>query len=71
MINILNLWQINIILYLLLEVVFSQFYRLSAKNAKKDGPLTIILQVIAAGCVLLFSPFFEFKFPTDIKVYIF
>lgn len=69
--KILNLWQVNIILYLILEVVFSQFYRLSAKNAKKDGPLTVILQVIAAGSVLLFSPFFEFRFPTDVKVYIF
>lgn len=69
--NILNLWQTNIILYLILEVIFSQFYKLSAKGAKKDGALTVILQIIAAGFVVLFSPFFEFKFPSNIEVYIF
>lgn len=69
--NILNLWQTNIILYLILEVVFSQFYRLLAKNSKNDGALTVILQFLAAFCVILFSPFFAFKFPSDIKVYIF
>lgn len=64
-------WIIFVILYLILVVIYDQFYKISTKKLTKPGALTILLQVIGALAVLLVSPLFEIKFPTDIKVYIF
>ena len=64
-------WIIFVILYLILVVIYDQFYKISTKKLTKPGALTILLQVIGALAVLFVSPLFEIKFPTDIKVYIF
>jgi drug/metabolite transporter (DMT)-like permease len=64
-------WVIFLILYLISCVVFNQFYKISTKSLTKAGALTILLELIATAVALLFIPFFEIKFPTDIKVYIF
>lgn len=71
MIKILNTWQFNLILYLILYVVFTQAYKVVTKKNKNDGALTILLQFLGGIFVLLFIPFFEIKFPTDIKVWAF
>ena len=68
--NILNNWIIYIISYLFMATIFTQFYKITTKSLKNAGALTILLQVIAGLTALLLCPFFEFKFPTDIKVYI-
>ena len=64
-------WIIFVILYLILVVIYDQFYKISTKKLTKPGALTVLLQIIGALAVLLVSPLFEIKFPTDIKVYIF
>jgi len=64
-------WIIFVLIYLVLGVVFDQFYKITTKSLTKPGALTALLQIIASITVLLISPLFEFKFPTDIKVYIF
>lgn len=64
-------WIIFVILYLILVVIYNQFYKISTKKLTKPGALTVLLQIIGALAVLLVSPLFEIKFPTDIKVYIF
>lgn len=61
---------IFVILYLILAVIFDQSYRIVAKSLTKSGPLTVILELIGAGSILLLSPFFKITFPTDIRVYI-
>jgi drug/metabolite transporter (DMT)-like permease len=66
-----NIWWINLILYFILYVVFTQFYKISTKSSKNDGALTVLLQLLGGLAVLFFMPFFKFAFPTDIKVYIF
>jgi drug/metabolite transporter (DMT)-like permease len=66
-----NIWWINLILYFILYVVFTQFYKVSTKSSKNDGALTVLLQLLGGLAVLLFMPLFKFTFPTDIKVYIF
>lgn len=66
-----NIWWINLILYFILYVVFTQFYKVSTKSSKNDGALTVLLQLLGGLSVLLFMPLFKFTFPTDIKVYIF
>lgn len=64
-------WIISVILYLILVVIYDQFYKIATKTLTKPGALTALLQIIASITVLLISPLFNFSFPTDIKVYIF
>lgn len=64
-------WSIFVILYLILAVAFNQFYKVTTKILTKPGALTVLLQIISTISILLLCPFFEIKFPTDIKVYIF
>jgi len=64
-------WIIFVCIYLVVNVVFEQFYKITTKSLTKPGALTALLQIIGATTVLVISPFFEMKFPTDIKVYIF
>lgn len=68
--NILNNWLLYVLLYLVLATAFTQFYKIATKTLKKAGALTVLLQMTAGLTALLLCPFFEFNFPTDIKVYI-
>lgn len=68
--SVLNNWLYYVILYLGLATVFTQFYKIATKTLKKAGALTILLQLTAGLTTLLLCPFFEFKVPTDISVYI-
>ena len=70
MTQILNLWWVYVIVYLIFIVVFTQFVRVSTKKSKHDGALTVLLQLIAGVSILIFIPFFEIKVPTDYKVWI-
>ncbi len=68
--NILNNWLLYVLFYLVLATMFTQFYKTATKTLKKAGALTILLQMIAGLTVLILCPLFEFKFPTDVKIYI-
>lgn len=68
--NILNNWLLYVLFYLVLATMFTQFYKIATKTLKKAGALTILLQMIAGLTVLILCPLFEFKFPTDVKIYI-
>lgn len=68
--NILNNWLLYVLLYLVLATAFTQFYKISTKTLKKAGALTVLLQMTAGLTALLLCPFFEFKFPTDVSVYV-
>lgn len=65
------MWILFVFLYIILAVVFTQAYKVTTKSSKNDGTLTVLLQTIAGTYILLLSPIFEFKFPTDWKVYLF
>lgn len=68
--EILNNWLLYVALYLVLDTTFTQFYKVATKTMHRTGALTVLLQVTAGLIVLLLCPFFEFKFSTDIRVYI-
>lgn len=68
--EILNTWLLYVIGYLVFATVFTQFFKIATKTLKKAGALTILLQMTAGVVALLLCPLFEFKFPTDISVYI-
>lgn len=67
----LNSWITFVILYLILATIFDQSYKVATKKMKKSGALTVLLELLASVLVLILFPFFEIKFPTDIKVYLF
>lgn len=69
--NIFNIWWVNVIFYLIFAVIFTQFFKVATKTSKKDGALIVGLEFLAGIFILLVSPFFEFKFPTDWKAYLF
>lgn len=60
-----------VIAYLILAVIFDQSYRIATKSLTKSGPLTVVLELMGAGTILILSPFFEMTFPTDLRIYIF
>lgn len=64
------MWFMFVILYIILAVAFTQFYKIVLNTSKSDGTLTVLLQFIAGLCALIISPFFKFTFPTDWKVYL-
>lgn len=64
-------WLIFVILYLIVSVIFNQFYKITTQKLIKPGAWTILLEVIGSVAILLFIPFFELKFPIDPKIYIF
>jgi uncharacterized membrane protein len=47
------------------------FIKLSTRKSRKDGALTVLLQLIAGIGVLVFIPFFEMKFPNNPKLWLF
>ena len=65
-----NTWWFNILAYWILQVMFTQFYKIVTKSSKNDGSLTILLQFLSGIIVLTFLPFFNCSFPNDIKIYI-
>ncbi len=69
--NLLNNWALYVILYVIFAVVFNQFYKVATKKAKKHGALTILIQTIGGISILILSPLFEFKFPSDTRTWIF
>lgn len=64
-------WLIYVIFYLVLSVLFSQGYKVATKSLTKEGALTVLLELLGAIAVILVIPFFEIKFPTDARVYLF
>lgn len=67
---ILNNWLICVLLYIVFATIFTQYYKVATKSLTKAGALTTVLQFTAGLTSLLLCPLFEFKFPTDITVYI-
>jgi len=68
--DILNNSMLYVGLYLILATAFTQFYKVTTKTLTRAGALTVLLQMIAGVIALILCPFFAFKFPTDIKIYI-
>lgn len=67
---IINNWILYVILYLIVITVFTQFYKEATKKIQKTGALTILLEMIGGLTALVFSLFFEIRFPTDVRIYI-
>lgn len=58
-------------MYVLLNVGFTQFYKINTKYSKDGGALTVLLQLLGGIVSICLCPIFGFKVPTDWKVYFF
>lgn len=68
--SLFNRWEIWVCVYLVSAVVFAQSFKVANRNMKSAGALTILLELSTAMFAILFIPFFEMKFPSDIKIYL-
>ena len=66
----LNTWYFNVIIHLIIYCIFTQTFRLLAKNTKNEGALTILLQLFVGLSILFFVPFFPWKISNNINIYI-
>ena len=64
------MWLLFIFIYIVLAVIFTQFYKIVTKTSKNDGTLTVLLQFLSGISALLLCPFFEFTFSTNFKTYL-
>jgi len=64
------MWFLYVLLYIVFAVLYNQFYKIVLRTSKGDGALTVLIQFIGGMTALLFSIFFEYKFPTDWKIYL-
>ncbi len=69
--SILNDYKIYIALYVFLNIIYNQYYKISTKNMVSSASLTILLELIASIVCLFFIPLFDFKLPSNIYTYIF
>jgi len=63
-------WQTALILFLLGNVFFNQFFRLVMKSSSNVAAAVVLVQVTATLVGFALTPLFEWKFPSDIKVYL-
>lgn len=68
--TIVNNWLLYVCLYLIVETIFIQFYKMATKKIQKTGALTVLLEMTGGLIALVLCPFFEIRFPTDIRIYI-
>lgn len=64
-------YKFYIVIYLISACIFNQSYKITVKNIKNAGAMTILIQIISSIFCIFLIPLFEIKFPSDYKVYIF
>lgn len=64
-----NTWQFNIIAFLFVSTIFTQYYKIIVDDVKKEGISLVILQLIGGVSILVLTPFYLIKFSTNIKIY--
>lgn len=64
-------WEFFVILTLIFNVLFTQFYKKTTITVRKEGALTVLLEWLGSFCLLFFLPFFSFKFPNTLKIFLY
>lgn len=67
--TLLESWEIWVIIYLVAAIIFSQAFRVSKKQMKNVGKMTVLLEICTAFFALFFIPFFKLTVPTDLTIY--
>jgi len=63
-------WQFSVLVNLITAMIFNQTYKMATKTMINAGALTVMLESIAGLSCFLLIPLFDFKMPTDPKVYV-
>jgi drug/metabolite transporter (DMT)-like permease len=64
------MWLFYVAMYIILSVAFTQLYKISTRTSKNYGSLTILLELVAGISILILTPFFDFSWPSDYRIYI-
>jgi quinol-cytochrome oxidoreductase complex cytochrome b subunit len=64
------MWLFYVSMYIILSVIFTQLYKISTDTSKDHGNLTILIQMIAGISILILTPFFDFSWSSDYRVYV-
>lgn len=67
--KLLESWEIWVIVYLVSAIIFSQAFRVSKKQMKNVGRMTVLLELCTAFFAIFFIPFFKITFPLDLTIY--
>lgn len=65
------MWIIFLIIYLITSVIFGETFKIATNKMTKSATLTVVLEFTASMIAIITSVFFEYKFPKDIRIYIF
>lgn len=63
-------WGFFVILTLIFNVLFTQFYKKTTITVCKEGALTVLLEWFGSFCLLFFLPFFSVKFPNVLEIFL-
>lgn len=63
-------WGFFLILTLIFNALFTQFYKKATDTLCKEGALTVLLEWLGSFFLLLFVPFFPMKFSTDFVIFL-
>ncbi|MEE3343802.1 MAG: EamA family transporter [Bacilli bacterium] len=66
-----NIWIIYVISYLILYVIYTQYYKITTRTCKNTSALTVLLRFTSGIIILITLPLFKFKIPTNTTTYIF
>ncbi len=68
--NLIDSWELNLVLYLITNVVFLQSYKAAVKNAINESAAAVTLQMVAGLAALVIAPFMVFQWPVSISTYL-
>ena len=66
-----EIWWIYVILYLVLYVIYTQYYKVATGKCNNTSALTVLLRFTSGIVILLAIPLFKFKIPDNFATYLF
>ena len=67
--KILDSWELGVVIYLISAIILSQSFRISKRQMKNVGRMTVLLEICTAFFAIFFLPLFRFTFPQDLTIY--
>lgn len=68
--SIFDNWVFFVALYLIASVIYNQSFKVTTRTMQSDGAMMVLLNGLAAVFCIMLVPFFEWKFTSDVIVYL-
>jgi len=65
-----NNWEFWVIIYIIAAFLFAHSFKITNRNMKNAGSLTILLELATAFFAIFLIPFFKITFPSSPKIYL-